>query len=375
VVTLRPGTAADACDATAVARRAKASWPYPAEWLERWTNALTIGAATLTGDRSIVAMHGSELAGVCVIDWNEHASIEHLWVDPRHQRHGIGTALLRRALALASRSGRRRVLVESDPFAECFYQRLGGVRIGDTPAPMPGAPDRLLPILEIDVAARMADPGFAIYERVLDTAEIVNAIEGLASSNVTRTKAGARHVLGIPAVRAVAEDERLVRLAEHFIGPGATPFRATVFDKSQTANWLVVWHQDTALPLAGRIERVEWGPWSTKSGVLYAHAPAWALERVVALRLHLDDSLATNGPLRVLPNTHRDGVLEGAEIDCRARELRAVDCLVPVGGVIAMRPLTLHASSKSTDARPRRVLHIEYADSLQLAPDVELAIT
>ena len=30
-----------------------------------------------------------------------------------------------------------------------------------------------------------------------------------------------------------------------------------------------------------------------------------ALERVIALRIHLDDSTADNGPLRVLPGTHR----------------------------------------------------------------------
>ena len=32
-----------------------------------------------------------------------------------------------------------------------------------------------------------------------------------------------------------------------------------------------------------------WGPWSTKEGIIYAHAPASALDRGVALRLHLDD--------------------------------------------------------------------------------------
>ena len=58
---------------------------------------------------------------------------------------------------------------------------------------------------------------------------------------------------------------------------------------------------------------------------------AGALQQVVALRVSLDDSRESNGPLR--------------------------------GGVVAMRPLTLHASSKSIDGRPRRVLDIEYAAS------------
>ena len=75
------------------------------------------------------------------------------------------------------------------------------------------------------------------------------------------------------------------------------PFRATLFDKSPKSNWLVVWHQDTALTICERIDAAGWGPWSTKAGVLYAHAPAAALERVVALRVCLDDS--TSAPAGV----------------------------------------------------------------------------
>jgi hypothetical protein len=38
-----------------------------------------------------------------------------------------------------------------------------------------------------------------------------------------------------------------------------------------------------------------------------------------------------------------------------------------------MRPLTLHASSKAVEDRPRRVLHIEYTAAMILAPGIELA--
>jgi len=111
----------------------------------------------------------------------------------------------------------------------------------------------------------------------------------------------------------------MLGIAREFVGPKAGAFRATLFDKSPTANWLVVWHQDTALPLRARVEHDEWGPWSTKAGVLYAHAPAWALEQVVALRVRLDDSSMTNGPLRVLPDTHRGGVYSDEQIEQLAR--------------------------------------------------------
>ncbi|HKW00338.1 MAG TPA: phytanoyl-CoA dioxygenase family protein [Vicinamibacterales bacterium] len=199
-------------------------------------------------------------------------------------------------------------------------------------------------------------------------------IDALSSCEVDRTKAGARHVLNVPVVSDLASDPRMLDIARRFVGVGAVPFRATLFDKSSRSNWLVVWHQDTALPLRERTENREWGPWSVKAGVLYAHAPAWALERVVALRVSLDDSSVTNGPLRILPASHRRGVLSDAAIERLALEVEPVDCLAPSGSVVAMRPLIVHASSKVIDDQPRRVLHIEYADHLQLAPGLCLAV-
>ena len=152
------------------------------------------------------------------------------------------------------------------------------------------------------------------------------------------------------------------------------PFNATFFDKSPDSNWLVAWHQDTALPLTEKCEIPGWGPWSLKGGVNYAHAPSTALEQVLALRVYLDNSTAENGPLRVIPGTHGCGVLTDAEIQERVGDAAGVACTVPAGGVVAMRPLVIHASSKSESELPRRVLHIEYATSRRIADGLELAL-
>jgi ectoine hydroxylase-related dioxygenase (phytanoyl-CoA dioxygenase family) len=180
--------------------------------------------------------------------------------------------------------------------------------------------------------------------------------------------------MSIPAVEAVAKDKRLLQIARRALGDGAVPFRATLFDKSAQANWLVVWHQDTALPLALRADSTEWGPWSLKAGVLYAHAPTWALSRVLALRIHLDASTSENGPLRVIPGSHLAGVLSDDEILDLAGSQQKVEAHVPRGGVLAMRPLLVHSSSKARADKPRRVLHLEYADALDLGPGLRLAI-
>ena len=128
------------------------------------------------------------------------------------------------------------------------------------------------------------------------------------------------------------------------------------------------------MPLEQRRELPGWGAWSVKDGITYAHAPSSALEQVLALRIHVDDSTRENGPLRVLPGTHRLGVLSDDQIHDLSNRNSAVDCIVPKTGVIAMRPLLVHASSKVQNGMARRVIHIEYAASEAIASPLRLAI-
>jgi len=218
------------------------------------------------------------------------------------------------------------------------------------------------------------DAGYSITELVFERREMERVSQALSGADLYRTKAGVRHVLPLPAVRALAAHPALVALAATFIGDQPIPFRATLFDKSTASNWLVAWHQDTALPLRQKVDDSSWGPWSVKGGVLHAIAPASALATVVAVRVHLDDSTQANGPLRVLPGTHTGGLLTHDEIQQLAAVVTPVACVASAGGVVAMRPLVVHASSKASDNQPRRVLHIEYATSVHLGAGLELAV-
>jgi ectoine hydroxylase-related dioxygenase (phytanoyl-CoA dioxygenase family) len=224
------------------------------------------------------------------------------------------------------------------------------------------------------VYERVSTDGFAILSDVISERKIFELGATLEQSELPRSRAGMRHAMRNESVAAVARDPMLLSMAQEVLGSAAIPFRATLFDKSPVSNWLVVWHQDTALPLRERREVPDWGPWSVKDGVNYAHAPASALEQVLALRLHLDDSVAENGPLRVLPGTHTLGVLTDDALHSLSTEREAVDCLVLKGGILAMRPLIVHASSKSHSTAPRRVLLVEYAISSAIADGFELAV-
>lgn len=153
--------------------------------------------------------------------------------------------------------------------------------------------------------------GYAIIPGVVDP-DACRALAATLQGHAHR--AGLRHAMQFGEVRAFAEQRVLTEIASAALGSQAVPYKATLFDKSGTKNWLIAWHQDTALPLASRFNSPGWGPWSTKDGRNYAHAPTWALERVVALRIQLDASLPDNGSLRVIPGSHRRGVLTDAEV-------------------------------------------------------------
>lgn len=217
------------------------------------------------------------------------------------------------------------------------------------------------------------EDGFAVLPSVFPPTFVDRVLEQILALSPARSRAGVRHALALGPVAEVAKYSLLVEIARAVLGNDAFPYRATLFEKSPNANWLVVWHQDTAMPLCSRLEVHGWGPWSVKERVLYAHAPASALSQVLALRVHLDASTSANGPLRVLPQTHTLGVLSDECIHELSTRISPVDCIVPKGGVAAMRPLIVHASSKSRVELPRRVLHIEYAASESIAAPLQIA--
>jgi ectoine hydroxylase-related dioxygenase (phytanoyl-CoA dioxygenase family) len=219
----------------------------------------------------------------------------------------------------------------------------------------------------------MVEQGFSIEPAVLTSDECESLATSLVTAKSARGRAGSRNLMSHPDVKAVANDFRLIQIAARLLKHRAVPFRATFFNKSAAVNWPVGWHQDTVLPLVSRFESFEWGPWSEKAGVLFARAPTWALSRIIALRVHLDDSRADNGPLRVIPASHQLGVLSSEQISAITHERKHVECIIDRGGVLVMSPLLIHSSRRARLTLPRRVVHIEYADALRLGDDQHLA--
>lgn len=169
--------------------------------------------------------------------------------------------------------------------------------------------------------------------------------------------AGTRDVLSHDWCRELADDIRRDCAERGILPADHVAVQCTFFRKSQERNWFVAWHQDVTIPIAERVESPELTGWSDKEGALFVQPPASVLEGLVAVRLHLDACVESNGPLRVVPGSHGLGRLAPEELTSRREASDEVVCAFPRGGALAMRPLILHASSKATGSGERRVLH------------------
>jgi ectoine hydroxylase-related dioxygenase (phytanoyl-CoA dioxygenase family) len=210
--------------------------------------------------------------------------------------------------------------------------------------------------------------GFAVVTDALppDVADrLAEAVEPLLAG-LTRVQGGVRDALGrVPAVREAAGLAAVRRWVEAVLGPGCVAVNGTLFDKADGRNWKVPYHQDITIRVRERVEQPGFGPWWEKAGVPHVWPPAGVVERMLAVRVHLDDCGPDNGPLRVIPGSHRSGVLSSEAIDDWVARGPEVGCYVPRGGLLVMRPLLLHASSTAARPARRRVVHLDYA-----APDL-----
>src|SRR6266478_4974077 len=202
---------------------------------------------------------------------------------------------------------------------------------------------------------RLEQDGFAVVSACLDEATVE-----LLSKQFDDTRYPERNLLSVPSVQALAISKPVREIMAAVLGPECFAVRGIFFNKTQTSNWKVVWHQDLTIAVCERRDVSGFGPWTMKAGVLHVQPPVEVLREILAIRLHLDESGLGNGPLRVIAGSHRAGRLSAEEI-ARSEKGNCVTCVVPRGGALLMRPLLIHASSACVIPKPRRVIHLEFA--------------
>jgi ectoine hydroxylase-related dioxygenase (phytanoyl-CoA dioxygenase family) len=127
----------------------------------------------------------------------------------------------------------------------------------------------------------------------------------------------------------------------------------------------LAWHKDLTVAVRDHaLPSEQFRKPTLKAGVPHVEARCALLRQMLTLRIHLDDVTDENGPLRIVPGSHRSGKQAVAlPADPAVLHARA-------GDVLAMRPLVSHSSGASTPGtqRHRRVLHLEFAGCEEL-PD------
>jgi N-acetylglutamate synthase-like GNAT family acetyltransferase len=148
---LRAAATGDSSALSALAWRAKAYWGYSASQLEAWRSDLEIAPQSIEAHWTLCAESGDGLVGVVQLKVAcGAADILHLWIDPEAMGQGIGTTLLDAAIAHCKQLGLSHLAIDADPNAEAFYAARGAARVGEVPAPIDGAPDRVRPQTVID---------------------------------------------------------------------------------------------------------------------------------------------------------------------------------------------------------------------------------
>ncbi|MFY0677729.1 MAG: phytanoyl-CoA dioxygenase family protein [Neptuniibacter sp.] len=217
------------------------------------------------------------------------------------------------------------------------------------------------------------EDGYEIIDDFLTHDQLITLNRELETVEFPSKAGGIRNAeKKFPTIRDLANSDQLNYQAKKYLSEEVNLVRAILFNKTRENNWLVTWHQDRTIAVSERFEKIEWGPWSVKDGVPNVQPPVDVLNQMVTFRIHLDDASQENGCLKVLPKSHKLGVLDHGSIQEYVKSHNLVICEAPAGSALVMRPHILHSSSKASSPTQRRVLHLEYS-SFKLPPGVSWA--
>jgi ectoine hydroxylase-related dioxygenase (phytanoyl-CoA dioxygenase family) len=203
--------------------------------------------------------------------------------------------------------------------------------------------------------------GFEIIENVYSERE-VNEILKLVEFKGVENKFGVREFLvDNPEIADKVFTNMLIEIIERISPNCDKSIKSIYFDKPPSANWIVNWHQDLTINLENKIEVEDFKNWRVKEERTVVQPKREILESIFTIRIHLDDCTEENGALRVIEESHKNGVIEIKEW-MKNKEGEERICEVKKGGIVIMKPLILHSSRRTENQKNRRVIHIEFTD-------------
>ena len=204
--------------------------------------------------------------------------------------------------------------------------------------------------------------GFELVKQFISPEIVQTLIGEITKLNEFKSPHGIRNAeKKFDCIAKLANSEKIRDQAKTILDEEPQLVRAIFFDKNPEKNWLVSWHQDKTVSVNKRHHIDGWGPWSLKDNTHHVQPSESVLNKMVTFRIHLDDSNANNGCLKVIPNSHNRGVLKQTTIDDIVKRAAFIECEANAGDLLIMRPLILHASSKTISPSHRRVIHLEFS--------------
>ena len=214
----------------------------------------------------------------------------------------------------------------------------------------------------------LLDNGLTILDPIYTDEEINNIlaiINNSDSSNSTFRKstdlfAIRQFLKELPQTVMLIFNDKLKSIIKEIVGNNYFVVKSIYFDKPETSNWYVSYHQDLTISVDKKIELDNFGPWTIKQNQFAVQPPTDILENITTLRIHLDDTDKHNGALRVIPKSHLKKIYRPETINWEVET--EISCSVNKGGIMLMKPLLLHSSGRTTNNTKRRVIHIEFSN-------------
>jgi ectoine hydroxylase-related dioxygenase (phytanoyl-CoA dioxygenase family) len=164
----------------------------------------------------------------------------------------------------------------------------------------------------------------------------------------------------VPSTLDIILNDNLKNVLDPLLGDKYFIVKSIYFDKPQSSNWYVSYHQDLTISVDRKVELKGFESWTTKQNQFAVQPPLDILQSVVTVRIHLDETDENNGALKVIPKSHLKEIYRSETIDWTIE--REVSCSVSKGGIMLMKPLLLHSSGRTTNNKQRRVIHIEFSN-------------
>jgi hypothetical protein len=175
-----------------------------------------------------------------------------------------------------------------------------------------------------------------------------------------------------PGQRLIFEPPATLNALARRLLLSARPVRVIAFNKTDTNNWTLPWHQDRVVALRERIETPGFTNWTNKAGIWHAEPPIELLERMLFARIHLDPADIENGCLQLALGTHAMGKIAAADAESIANAAPIEHCIAARSDVLFAEALILHRSSPSRTSASRRAIRIDYCAE-DLPPPLEWA--